>query len=330
MAARYAAAAEEAGVDVGGVGRPVRRFSLGVSAVGAVVLIVLAVVHSGRSDSSVLQSVDPASISAEVESVLKQSQERDAANRASAHSQELAAHDLKKGAWRGISDQVVREFDHVFSPQHKKKAGGLKPTLAGRQKVKGAKHETEKGNFLLKMGLVSKGGYVRVWVPDKPAHKVGGTAAVSSSAAASSEKASRPGTIARAAAQHGEEVPDLLKKEAALGKNKEPAARQTALQQKTVAANDKSIGCNPGLELGCHVDANSLSTSGKTAHGPHMARIVQARKTGEAEKAAANIAAAVHAEMQLASKWKDNEGAPQPVLPNDAVAQTREAHHETA
>ena len=74
MAARYAAAAEEAGVDVGGVGRPVRRFSLGVSAVGAVVLIVLAVVHSGRSDSSVLQSVDPASISAEVVSVLKQSQ----------------------------------------------------------------------------------------------------------------------------------------------------------------------------------------------------------------------------------------------------------------
>ena len=53
-----------------------------------------------------------------------------------------------------------------------------------------AKHETDKGDFLLKMGLVNKGGYVRVWVPDPPSKAV--KAAAAGDAAAASAMASRP------------------------------------------------------------------------------------------------------------------------------------------
>ena len=82
------------------------------------------------------------------------------------------------------------------------RAQGAKPSISGLVVKPGSavhkahapapKHEKDKGDFLLKMGLVSRGGVVRVWVPDPPSKGAKATAA-SEAATASSAAASRPG-----------------------------------------------------------------------------------------------------------------------------------------
>lgn len=248
--------------------------------------------------------------------------------------QVLAQHDVQDGAWgRGISDQVVREFDSVFSPRHKVNKGTkvARVPLGGGHAIKGAKHETDKGNFLLKMGLVNKGGYVRVWVPDAPAKS--GT---QESATAAAAAASKPGAVARSAP--GEEYGRKL-----------PAARQTALNQKILGKEAPGVGvdgekkrCNPALQLGC-ADAIGPSVIPKQkqiaaffpkdsismATKPSPAAKPPAAGASAAVKAAEGISAAVASESKLASAWAHNEGVPQPQLPSTAVEQTREAVADT-
>ena len=82
------------------------------------------------------------------------------------------------------------------------RAQGAKPSISGLVVKPGSalrkahaaapKHEKDKGDFLLKMGLVSRGGVVRVWVPDPPSKGAKATAA-GEAATASSAAASRPG-----------------------------------------------------------------------------------------------------------------------------------------
>ena len=48
--------------------------------------------------------------------------------------QVLAERDMKKGAWRGLGDKVVREFDSVFSA-HKQQGKHMKPGAHHAPKV---------------------------------------------------------------------------------------------------------------------------------------------------------------------------------------------------
>jgi len=242
--------------------------------------------------------------------------------------QVLAEHDLKKGAWgHGISDQVVREFDSVFSPHHQRKGSSkvARVPLGAGHALRGAKHETDKGNFLLKMGLVNKGGYVRVWVPDTPK-----SGAAQDQATATAAAASRPGAVARAAP--GEEY------------GRTPAAALQIAAQVHARRTSRDIepkGCNPALELGC-TDANNMAAIGRekkmatffpkdaismAAKPLHVG--AQGAGAGTAAMAAAGISAAVARESKLASEWAHSEGIPQPELPSTAVAQTREAVADT-
>ena len=170
-------------------GRTARVVAAGLFAVAAVAVAASSRPQMHQSTQALLQGgVDEAAAAAEVKHVLQTEGHP-------AVEQGLAFRNAREQAWHGIGDQVVRQFDHVFgshaSTAARRRGGVAKAT------VKGAKHETDKGNFLLKMGLkaptvtglVLKGGHVQDQTEAK------------ASAVAHSEAASRPGAVARTAAQ---------------------------------------------------------------------------------------------------------------------------------
>ena len=261
-------------------GRTARVVAAGLFAVAAVAVAASSRPQMQQSTQALL-GVDEATAAAEVKHVLQ-------AEGHPAFEQGLAFRNAREQAWHGIGDQVVRQFDHVFgshaSTAARRRGGVAKAT------VKGAKHETDKGNFLLKMGLkaptvtglVLKGGPVRDQTKAK------------ASAVAHSEAASRPGAVARTAAQR-----EMRK----LASSKHPALHLTRL-----------------------VEIRSETAPAATAEVKLAATAVDAR-------AAAGMDAAVQAEKALDRRYeqkfvvsqKQSEGLPQATLPATAVAQTRQA-----
>ena len=263
-------------------GRTARVVAAGLFAVAAVAVAASSRPQMHQSTQALLQGgVDEAAAAAEVKHVLQTEGHP-------AVEQGLAFRNAREQAWHGIGDQVVRQFDHVFgshaSTAARRRGGVAKAT------VKGAKHETDKGNFLLKMGLkaptvtglVLKGGHVQDQTEAK------------ASAVAHSEAASRPGAVARTAAQR-----EMRK----LASSKHPALHLTRLAE---MRSETAPAATAGVKLA------ATAVDAKAAAG--MDAAVQAEKALDRRY-----------EQKLDAPQKQSEGLPQATLPATAVAQTRQA-----
>ena len=141
-----------------------RWLTLGAAVACAVVLVAVAGsgrVQLGRSGAALASTSVRQQISAEVRDVLRHAQGAGAPCTARAAlcapalpradppvpparrpmlpehllpKQVLAERDMKKGAWRGLGDKVVREFDSVFSA-HKQQGKRMKPNAHHAPKV---------------------------------------------------------------------------------------------------------------------------------------------------------------------------------------------------
>lgn len=261
-------------------GRTARVVAAGLFAVASVAVAAISRPQMQQSTQALL-GVDEAAAAAEVKHVLQ-------AEGHPAFEQGLAFRNAREQAWHGIGDQVVRQFDHVFgshaSTAARRRGGVAKAT------VKGAKHETDKGNFLLKMGLkaptvtglVLKGGHVQDQTEAK------------ASAVAHSEAASRPGAVARTAAQR-----EMRK----LASSKHPALHLTRLAE---MRSETAPAATAGVKLA------ATAVDAKAAAG--MDAAVQAEKALDRRY-----------EQKLVAPQKQSEGLPQATLPATAVAQTRQA-----
>ena len=145
-----------------------------------------------------------------------------------------------------MANLATASFDPAFAAALAGLDEGLRTLLVkygvAKATVKGAKHETDKGNFLLKMGLkaptvtglVLKGGHVQDQTEAK------------ASAVAHSEAASRPGAVARTAAQR-----EMRK----LASSKHPALHLTRLAE---IRSETAPAATAAQTLGGTVSSSSL------------------------------------------------------------------------
>lgn len=295
--------------------RLILRSSMYMAAAGILATVAVAVLHSRvslRRSASVLESfAQDKSISDEVASVLKHTQTRPI------HllpKEVLASRDMKKMAWRGIADKVVKEFDSVFGGSGSSKKAGKVPKISlGLRKphTKGSTHENEKGDFLLKMGLVNKGGFVRVYQP-------------SASAMAKASKLQHT-----SAAQSQQHVQKRQEEQKAVGEAKALMADERKEMEKL--ARDKTHLeaelARVKLEKREAQEKQDVKLSQKhAAVARRSASISNTAATAEKDKAVEDINAAVAKESKLASQWgAESEGIIQHELPETAIPQTREA-----
>jgi hypothetical protein len=281
-------------------------------AAGILATVAVAVLHSRvslRRSASVLESfAQDKSISDEVASVLKHKQTRPI------HllpKEVLASRDMKKMAWRGIADKVVKEFDSVFGGSGSSKKAHKVPKISlGLRKphTKGSTHENEKGDFLLKMGLVNK----RVYQPSASAMAKASSKLQHSSAAQSQQHVQKRQEEQKAVGEAKALMADERKEVEKLARDK------THLEAELARVK---------LEKREEQEKQDVKLSQKhAAVARRSASISNTAATAEKDMAVEDINAAVAKESKLASQWgAESEGIIQHELPETAIPQTREA-----